>query len=191
MAAPKNEQRTVEIIVNGQRANASLKEMDAAVAVLHNQFRKLAADDPGRAKLLADLQAARARVAAVRQEISGVTETTGAMKQAFANAFALLTGGGVVALAQKLFGFFSDSRQEALASAKVSADLDATLRSTAHAAQLTAAEIRKIGEERAKVTLFDDETNSRSPTSKRACLRTPFPPSRTWPPRWRAMARPT
>jgi hypothetical protein len=162
MAEPK-ETRTVDIIVNGQKANASLKELDASVAVLNSQFRKMAADDPGRAKLLADLQAARARVADVRKEITGVTETTGVMKQAFANAFALLTGGGIVELAQKLFGFFSDSRQEALGSAKASADLDTTLRSTAHAAGLTAAEIRKIGEERAKVTLFDDdETNKAS-----------------------------
>lgn len=161
MAVPP-ESRTVEIIVNGQQANASLKELDATVSVLSAQFRKMAADDPGRAKLLADLQAAKARVADVRAEITGVTETTGVMKQAFANAFALLTGGGVVELAQKLFGFFSDSRQEALASAKSSADLEATLKSTAHSAGLTAAEIRKIGTERAKVTLFDDDDTNKA-----------------------------
>ena len=162
MATPK-EERTVEIIVNGQRANASLKEMNAAVAVLTAQFNKMSADDPGRAKLLADLQAMKGRVASVRAEVTGVTETTGVMKQAFASAFAIFTGGGILGLAQKLFGFFADSRQEALASAKSSVDLENTLRSTAHAAGLTAEEIRKIGTERAKVTLFDDdETNQAS-----------------------------
>ncbi|MDO7852307.1 hypothetical protein [Hymenobacter convexus] len=53
MAQPK-EERVVEIIVNGQKANASVKEMDAAAAVLWNQLRRLSADDPGRAKLVAD-----------------------------------------------------------------------------------------------------------------------------------------
>jgi hypothetical protein len=162
MAAPKDE-RTVEIIVNGTKANASLKEMNAAAAVLYNQFQKLSADDPGRAKILADYQAMKGRISDVKAELGGVVETTGVMKQAFANAFALLTGGGIVGLAQKLFGFFADSREEALASAKSSADLEATLKSTAHAAGLTAEEIRKIGTERAKVTLFDDdETNKAS-----------------------------
>jgi hypothetical protein len=102
MAAPK-EERTVDIIVNGQKANASLKELDAAVSVLNNQFRKMAADDPGRAKLLADLQAAKARVADVRAEITGVTETTGMMKQAFASAFGFLIGGGIEGAIGKIF----------------------------------------------------------------------------------------
>jgi hypothetical protein len=169
MAVPK-EERTVEIIVNGTRANASLKEMNAAAAVLYNQFQKLSADDPGRAKIVADYQAMKARIADVKTELTGVTQTTGIMKQAFANAFALFTGGGIIGVAQQLFGvaqqlfsFFSASREEALASAKSSADLDQTLQSTAHAAGLTADEIRRIGTERAKVTLFDDdETNQAS-----------------------------
>jgi hypothetical protein len=163
MAQQPKEERTVEIIVNGTRANASLKEMNAAAAVLYNQFQKLSADDPGRAKIVADYQAMRGRINDVKSELTGVVQTTGMMKQAFTNAFALFTGGGLVQLAQKLFGFFSASREEALASAKSSADLDATLKSTAHSAGLTAEEIRKIGTERAKVTLFDDdETNQAS-----------------------------
>jgi hypothetical protein len=160
--AQNNETRTVEIIVNGVKANASLKEMNAAAAVLYNQFQKMSADDPGRAKLLADLQEMRGRVNKVKDEVKGVNESAGMMKQAFANAFALLTGGGVVALAGKLLSFFTDSRAEYEASAKVSADLEATLRSTAHAAGLTADEIKKIGEERAKVTLFDDDDTNKA-----------------------------
>ncbi|MGI4873356.1 MAG: hypothetical protein ACRYFX_19535 [Janthinobacterium lividum] len=101
--AKSGEERTVEIIVNGQRANASLKEMDAAVAVLNAQFRKMAADDPGRAKLIDDLQEMRERVTKVRQEVAGVTATTGLMKQAFANAFAFAVGGGIEAAIGKVF----------------------------------------------------------------------------------------
>ena len=161
MAVPK-EERTVEIIVNGQKANASLKEMNAAAAVLYNQFQKLSADDPGRAKLLADLQEMKGRVNAVKAEVAGVTETTGIMKQAFANAFAIFTGGGLIGVVQQLFGFFSESRQQFLDANRSGADLDATLKSTAHSAGLTAEEIKKIGTERAKVTLFDDDETNRA-----------------------------
>jgi hypothetical protein len=59
MAEPK-ETRTIDIVVNGQQANASLKEMDAA-AVLYNQFRKMSANDPGRAKLVTDYRAMKDR----------------------------------------------------------------------------------------------------------------------------------
>ncbi|WP_460503255.1 hypothetical protein, partial [Hymenobacter agri] len=157
------EQRTIEIIVNGQKANASLKEMDAAAAVLYSQFRKMSADDPGRAKLIADYQALKGKITEVKAELTGVSQSAGVMKQAFANAFALFTGGGILGMVQQVWGFFMASREEALASAKTSADLENTLRSTAHAAGLTAQEIRSIGEARAKVTLFDDdETNAAS-----------------------------
>lgn len=158
--AGETEKRTIEIVVNGQRASASLKEMDAAAAVLYNQFRKLSADDPGRAKLLADYQDLKGRVGAVKKELHGVGESTSFLKQGFANAFAIFTGGGILGVVQQVFGFLSSSREEYQASAKITADLDNTLRSTAHAAGLTAAEITAIGEARAKVTLFDDdETN--------------------------------
>jgi hypothetical protein len=160
--AENKDKRTVEIIVNGQQANASLKEMNAAAAVLYSQFSKMSADDPGRAKLVADYRALKDRIADVKTELTGVSQNAGVMKQAFANAFALFTGGGILDMVQKVWGFFMDSRQEALASAKTSADLENTLRSTAHAAGLTAQEIRNIGEARAKVTLFDDETNAAS-----------------------------
>ena len=136
--------------------------MDAAAAVLNAQFRKMSADDPGRAKLLADFQAMKGRIAAVKAEVAGVSETAGVMKQAFANAFALFTGGGIIGVVQQLFGFFQASREQALDAAKSSADLEATLKSTAHAAGLTAEQIRKIGTERAKVTLFDDDETNRA-----------------------------
>ena len=157
------EQRTIEIIVNGQKANASLKEMDAAAAVLWNQLRKISADDPGRQKLKDDYQALKGKITEVKTELTGVSQSAGVMKQAFANAFAIFTGGGILGMVQQVWGFFMASREEALASAKTSADLENTLRSTAHAAGLTAQEIRRIGEARAKVTLFDDdETNAAS-----------------------------
>ena len=71
MPAPK-EERTVEIIVNGTKANASLKEMGAAAAVLSNQVAKIAADDPKRAELIAQLQTMRQRIGDARAEIAGL-----------------------------------------------------------------------------------------------------------------------
>ena len=65
--AQNSEQRVEEIIVNGQKANASMKEMAAAAAVLNNQVAKLAADDPKRAELIAQLQEMRQRLAATRR----------------------------------------------------------------------------------------------------------------------------
>lgn len=157
-----SEERTVEIIVNGQKANASIKEMEASVAVLNAQWRKMSQDDPGRGKIIEDLNAMKARVTALKSEVGGVSQTTGVMKQAFANAFAIFTGGGILGVVQQIFGFLSSSREEFLQSAKSGADLAATLKSTAHAAGLTAEQIQKIGTERAKVTLFDDDETNRA-----------------------------
>ncbi|WP_210519885.1 hypothetical protein [Hymenobacter terricola] len=161
MGQPK-EERTVEIIVNGQKAFASLKEMNAAAAVLYSQFQKMSGDDPGRKKLVADYQGLKGKIADVKTELTGVSQGAGVMKQAFANAFAIFTGGGILGVVQQIFGFLSSSREEFLQSAKSGADLEATLKSTAHAAGLTAAEIQKIGTERAKVTLFDDDETNRA-----------------------------
>lgn len=71
MATPK-EERVVEIIVNGTKANASLKEMGAAAAVLSNQVAKIATDDPKRAELIAQLQTMRQRIGDARAEIAGL-----------------------------------------------------------------------------------------------------------------------
>ena len=74
MAQPK-EERVVEIIVNGTKANASLKEMAAAAAVLSNQVAKIAADDPKRDELIAQLQQLRQRLTATRAEVAGLVQT--------------------------------------------------------------------------------------------------------------------
>ncbi|MDO7852308.1 hypothetical protein [Hymenobacter convexus] len=91
-----------------------------------------------------------------------MSQSAGVMKQAFANAFALFTGGGIIGVVQQVWGFLKDSKEDALASAKSAADLTATLQSTGHAAGLTADEIQRIGQERAKVTLFDDDETNRA-----------------------------
>jgi len=119
MAATK-EQREIEIVMNGQKVNASLKEMGASAALMNNQLRKMAADDPGREKLKGDFSAMRDRISSVKQELYGVEKATlaaklgfndmgGLMKTVMGTAGGLLLGGGIESLVGKVIGFFGDS----------------------------------------------------------------------------------
>ncbi|OUJ69131.1 phage tail tape measure protein [Hymenobacter crusticola] len=81
MAEPK-EKREVEIIINGQKANASLKEMDAAVALMYNQLRKMASDDPNREKLKQDFLELKDKVNDVRTELKGAAESSSFLSKA-------------------------------------------------------------------------------------------------------------
>ncbi|MBO3270742.1 phage tail tape measure protein [Hymenobacter defluvii] len=67
MAVDK-EKRELEIILNAQQANASIKEMGAGVALMKNQLEKMAADDPRRAQLQKDFQELSKRVGEARAE---------------------------------------------------------------------------------------------------------------------------
>jgi hypothetical protein len=73
--ATDKEQRTIEIILKAQDANASIKEMGAGAAVMTAQLTKMGKDDPGRAKLLADVQELNQRLATSRAELRGVTKS--------------------------------------------------------------------------------------------------------------------
>jgi hypothetical protein len=75
MAQQPKEERVVEILVNGAKANASLKEMAAAAAVLSNQVAKIAADDPKRGELIAQLQQMRQRITDTRAEVNGLVQS--------------------------------------------------------------------------------------------------------------------
>jgi hypothetical protein len=67
--------REVEILVNAQKANASIKEMGAGVALLTNQLQKMAADDPRRAALKRDFDVLSERVGAARKEMRTYAQT--------------------------------------------------------------------------------------------------------------------
>jgi len=70
-----NERREVEILLNAQQANASVKEMAAAVALLNNQLTKMSADDPRRAQLERDFQVLTQRVGAARAQMRTYVQT--------------------------------------------------------------------------------------------------------------------
>lgn len=70
-----NEQRELEIRLNAAQANASIKDMDAAVALLRNQLRKMADDDPRREQLKKDFQELKARVKAANTDLTTYVQT--------------------------------------------------------------------------------------------------------------------
>ncbi|TGE26894.1 hypothetical protein [Hymenobacter metallicola] len=165
----KVNQENREVILNGQRVSATFTEMKSAGQLLEKQLHDLAQDDPGRAKLLQDYHALQDRIGAVKQELNGMkkglgdaTESGGFLKQTMASALGVFTGIGLAEVAQTVGGFLKDSREEFQASARITADLQATLESTKMVAGLTADEITRIGEARAKVTLFDDDETNRA-----------------------------
>jgi hypothetical protein len=95
--ADDKEQRTIEIILKAQDANASIKEMAAGAAVMTAQLNKMGQDDPGRAKLLADIQEMNQRLvaqrAAMRQVVKSEEELAAAAQElARANEQTVTTG---------------------------------------------------------------------------------------------------
>lgn len=91
--ADNTDQRTIEIILKAQDANASIKEMAAGAAVMTAQLQRMGQDDPGRAQLLADLQTMNQRLTASRAEMRTVVQSAeelAAAEQAAAVAAAAL-----------------------------------------------------------------------------------------------------
>ncbi|GAA3954157.1 hypothetical protein [Hymenobacter algoricola] len=168
-AAAKVNQENADVVVNGKKVTASFTEMKLAANLLEKELHELSADDPNRAKLLKDFHALQDRIGGVKHELNGMkkglgdaTESGGFFKQTMASALGVFTGASLLEVAQGVGNFLTSSREEFQASARVTADLNATLQSTRMAAGLTADEITRIGEARAKVTLFDDDDTNRA-----------------------------
>ncbi|WP_400194040.1 phage tail tape measure protein [Hymenobacter sp. B81] len=73
--ATDKERREIEIVFNGQQANASIKDMAAAAAIMNNQLAKMAADDPRRAELQQDFARLTARITETRAALRTVIQT--------------------------------------------------------------------------------------------------------------------
>ncbi|RSK45166.1 phage tail tape measure protein [Hymenobacter rigui] len=69
------EERKVRIVVDAQQPNASIKEMSAGLGVLNSQLSKMAADDPGRAKLQDDYARLNQRLQETRTSMRQVVQT--------------------------------------------------------------------------------------------------------------------
>ncbi|MVN77755.1 hypothetical protein GO988_15585 [Hymenobacter sp. HMF4947] len=75
MADTTSEQRKIEILLNAAQANASIKDMGAAVGLLKNQLSKMSEDDPRREQMKKDFQELKARVKAASDEINGFVKS--------------------------------------------------------------------------------------------------------------------
>jgi hypothetical protein len=80
--AETNEERKVRIVVEGQQANASLKEMGAAAAIMNSQLAKMREDDPRRAQLQDDFARLTARITETRAAQRTVIQSTEELAQA-------------------------------------------------------------------------------------------------------------
>ncbi|MCA8830193.1 phage tail tape measure protein [Hymenobacter pini] len=89
--AGNTDTRTVEIILKGQQATASIKEMGAAAAVMKAQLDKMSQDDPGREKLQRDYAEMSQRYKEANTAARTLVKTTEelAAEQAAANAEAV------------------------------------------------------------------------------------------------------
>ncbi|TPG71972.1 phage tail tape measure protein [Hymenobacter nivis] len=73
--ATDKETRELEIVLNAQKANASIKELGAGFALMKNQLDKMAADDPRRAKLNQEFLELKDRLKGARDQANGLIET--------------------------------------------------------------------------------------------------------------------
>jgi hypothetical protein len=98
----RTSQSSVELVVNGQRVSASMREMRTAASEVERQLDELAQDDPARGPLIAALQELRARIRAVGEEVNGVSETTSRMRQVMTYAFGSVVGDGIEGIIGKV-----------------------------------------------------------------------------------------
>lgn len=97
------DERIIEIIVNGQKANANIKEMESATRALNSQLKTLT---PGTAEFVAksaELREVKGRLDSVKGSILQVSEANGFLKQSFGQAFGLVLGGGIESVIGKVW----------------------------------------------------------------------------------------
>ncbi|MGI4866121.1 MAG: hypothetical protein ACRYFZ_19510 [Janthinobacterium lividum] len=97
------DERIIEIIVNGQKANANIKEMESATRALSSQLKTLT---PGTAEFVAksaELREVKSRYDSVKASILQVSEANGFLKQTASQAFGVVLGGGIESVIGKVF----------------------------------------------------------------------------------------
>ncbi|MEM8564956.1 MAG: hypothetical protein AAGF85_00750 [Bacteroidota bacterium] len=77
--ATTTEQRKIEIIANGQKVNASLKEMKASAALLNNQLQKMEPGTDAFVKKSKELQGVRDRMSGVKDQMYGTQRAQAAL----------------------------------------------------------------------------------------------------------------
>jgi uncharacterized protein YoxC len=143
--ASQREERLIEIIVNGQKADANLKQMEASVRVLGSQLKSLTPGTEEFIQKTKQLQEVNARIQSVRNDIKGVDtalkdsqSSAFSFKAAFVGALAAISfkelaqmvinfGVEAVKLAAKYSDAFADIRKSTGMTTQEVADLNKTL----------------------------------------------------------------
>ncbi|OWP62871.1 hypothetical protein CDA63_11680 [Hymenobacter amundsenii] len=85
-ATERTNQENRQVVLNGQKVDATFGQMKASASALEKQLDDLAGDDPGRAKLLKDYKALKDRIEDVKKEMGEATETGLTFKDALSFA---------------------------------------------------------------------------------------------------------
>lgn len=107
--AGKTETAVVEVILKGQAANASLKEMEKSAAALRAQLRRMPADSEEFARKSAEFQKVQARIKEVNNELkgtSGLFARLGIDMRTFGGVLAGVIGGNLLTTALSKIGSF-------------------------------------------------------------------------------------
>lgn len=145
------DERIIEIIVNGQKANASLKELEGASKALSSQLKTLA---PGTAEFVEkskQLREVKSSLTEVKESISGVTREQTLMQEGFTRMLGAI---GPLELIFKAIEFGRESFDVFKEGKQAAASLDVTLQSTAHAAGMNREALDQLAESQQHNTLF-------------------------------------
>ncbi len=93
MAKSNNETARVDVILNGQKANATLKEIEASARQLNAELRKLPVNSKEFAAKSEDLKKVKGRLSEIRGEVNATGLSMGKMADGFNKYFALATAG--------------------------------------------------------------------------------------------------
>ena len=74
--ATDQEQRKIEILVNGAKTNASVKDMAARVKILTNQWKKMQRGTEEYVKKTEELQKSKEKLKEVRKEVAATDNAT-------------------------------------------------------------------------------------------------------------------
>lgn len=97
-----SDSRSIEIIVDGKKANASVKEMEASVAVLYRQWKKMERGTEEYAAKTAELKEAKSRLGDVRAELRETDAATQSLAESFLEIVPF--GGHIQALGDRFTG---------------------------------------------------------------------------------------
>ncbi len=137
-----NETARAEVILNGQKANATLKELENSAKALNAELRKMAPNADGFTKKAADYQVLKGRITELKQEIGGTQSALSKMGDVANKYFQLFTviGVAITGVVLAIKGLVTTA-----------ADLSDSLSNIRKTTGLTADEVNRLNKELKKI----------------------------------------